>query len=200
MGSWFGGVIDKLVDLRNSILGKLGDLLSGLKEKIDTILAPVIEIREKIISGFRDIAKEIISLPEKIREKVFEIFEYFFIPDKEKMDARFAAVQEKFYFVRQLSDAADTIKTFFNNAGGSSAPVLTIDLSKYKGRFNWGSGVIRMDFSWYAPYKPFVDNVVAGIIWLCFLWNTYRRLPELIRGQGMITNQVLDAAERSRKS
>lgn len=174
-----------MAQLRDSILGKLSELF-----------APLLEIRDNIIQGFLDMVHGIIELPGLIQDKIKELFESFFVPDEELMNERLAQLRSRFAFIDSLAGYGEHILNFLQNASGKKAPSFTIDLSKKTGQFSWGSQVIVVDFAWYAPYKPIVDNVVAGIIWITWLWHMYKRLPEIIHGQGMTTERIIDISTR----
>jgi len=90
----------------------------------------------------------------------------------------------------------ESVIDFLQNASGKKAPVITISLGSYKGSFNYGSGDIVIDFAWYEPYKPMVDNIIAGIIWAVWLWHMYKRIPDIIAGNSMTTASVLRATRK----
>lgn len=49
----------------------------------------------------------------------------------------------------------------------------------------WYSGVVTViDFSWYNNYRDFGDNVICMFCYLGFLWNIFKRLPDIIQGAG----------------
>lgn len=127
------------------------------------------------------------DLPVKIFEPFADVFDKFFIPDAELFNERMAAVTAKFIWVTDVTEYGRYIIGMLQKASGNKPPVITISLSKYAGNFSWGTNDIVIDFSWYAPYKPNVDAILSGIIWINFLWNIFKRLPDIISGSGMIT-------------
>ena len=49
----------------------------------------------------------------------------------------------------------------------------------------WYSGKVTViDFSWYDDYREFGDNVICMFCYLGFLWNIFKRLPDIIQGAG----------------
>ena len=44
-----------------------------------------------------------------------------------------------------------------------------------------------IDLSWYAPYKDQVDGLLSGFLWLGFVWLLIKRLPGIIHGAEMVT-------------
>ena len=43
--------------------------------------------------------------------------------------------------------------------------------------YNYGGEVVALDLSWYAQYKPTVDAIVGGFLWLLFLWALFKKAP-----------------------
>lgn len=43
-----------------------------------------------------------------------------------------------------------------------------------------GTNVNVLDFSWYMPYKAFVDTVILAFVYLGFCWGLYKRLNTLV--------------------
>lgn len=49
----------------------------------------------------------------------------------------------------------------------------------------WYSGVVTViDFSWYDNYREFGDTVICMFCYLGFIWNIFKRLPDIIQGAG----------------
>lgn len=168
-----------------SFFTKIADIWEWSKNTWNSFFEKIAEIRQSIL-----------DIPQRIYEKFVELFELFFVPDEEGMNEKLTALREKFAFIDSISGYGEHLLNFLRSASGTRAPVFTIDLSDYTGNYNWGAAVITIDFSWYAPYKPTVDTLLAGIIWATWLWHTYKRIPELIHGQGMTTAITLDMTNR----
>lgn len=144
---------------------------------------------------FRD--QVILKIPLAIYEKMKTLLDEIFLPDPEKMKARLAHLNERFSFVENLNGFGIHVLKLLQNATGVNAPVVTLNLGSYRGKYGWGeAGKVTIDFSWYAEYKPLVDNLLAGIIWINWLWHTYKRIPEIIHGLGMTTETVIDIGGR----
>ncbi len=56
-----------------------------------------------------------------------------------------------------------------------------------------------MDLSWYSRYKPMGDTIITAFVYGFFIWRFYCRLPELIRGAGIITDNVSRSSKEVRK-
>lgn len=185
VGNWFSS-------LKEAMSNALGEQLSNLKQGFENVKENFISLLKKIA----DLWTEINMLPQRIQEKIKEVFEYFFFPDEERTNQRLDEIRQKFAFVDSISSYGESLMDFLKNASGKKAPVITISLGSYKGSFDYGSGNIVIDFAWYEPYKPMVDNIIAGIIWAVWLWHMYKRIPDIIAGNSMTTASVLRATKK----
>lgn len=64
----------------------------------------------------------------------------------------------------------------------SNTPSLIVHLGNANSDINYGGDVSVLDFSWYAPYKPLVDNIIVIFAWAFFIIIFFRRLPSFIHG------------------
>lgn len=74
----------------------------------------------------------------------------------------------------------------------SAAPSIVIDFSKAKSvyGYNYGGQTEVLDLSWYAEYKPTVDAILSGFLWLLFLWGVFKHAPGIIGGGDLMDNQI----------
>ncbi len=185
VGNWFS-------NLKDTLSSALGEQLSNIKQGFENVKESFVNLLEKMA----ELWAEVNTLPLRIQEKIKELFEYFFVPDEELTNQRLDHIRQKFAFIDSLAGNGESVIDFLQNASGKKAPVITISLGSYKGSFNYGSGDIVIDFAWYEPYKPMVDNIIAGIIWAVWLWHMYKRIPDIIAGNSMTTASVLRATRK----
>lgn len=216
---FWGNLLDKFAELQDAVIGKFKDLLDWaadfrqlffdkIKELIDfgadnwkKFFSWTAEIRQFFLDKFVDLFQKlmdirdyiVVEIPLRIFEKMKELFEYFWVPDQDLMNERLESVRSKFAFVESVTGYGEHLLNFLQNAAGTKAPVVTLNLGAYRGSYGWGkAGTVTIDFSWYAEYKPLVDNLLAGIIWIHWLWNVYKRIPEIIHGYGMTSERSID--------
>lgn len=183
---------DGLKTVWTKITSALGDQLENIKSGFQSMKDNFTSTLEKLA----EVWLEINTLPMRIQEKIQELFEYFFVPDEDLTNQRLEQIREKFAFIDSLAGYGETLVNFLQNASGAQAPVLTIKLGDYAGSFDYGTGTVVIDFAWYVPYKPTVDNIIAGIIWVVWLWHMYKRIPDIIAGNSMTTASVLRATRK----
>ena len=220
---FWGNLFDKVAGLQDAVIGKFQDLLDWtadfrqaffdkIKELIDfgadnwkKFFNWTAEIRQFFLDKFTDLFQKlmdirdyiVVEIPLAIYKKMKSLFEYFFVPDADLMNERLEHINSKFAFVESVTGYGEHLINFLQNAAGTKAPVVTLDLGAYRGAYGWGkAGKVTIDFSWYAEYKPLVDNLLAGIIWVHFLWHAYKRIPEIIHGMGMTADRAIDISGR----
>ncbi len=111
------------------------------------------------------------------------------IPDSEKIDKNVNEIKSYFGFI-------NTIKDVFNSAlgvatGKSVKPSFSVDFSKATGKYGFSKvgKLSGINFDWYAPYKPAVDIIIVAFSYGFFIFNVYKRLPDIIAGVGAVTSK-----------
>lgn len=62
----------------------------------------------------------------------------------------------------------------------TNAPKLTMNVkSKY-----YTGNITVVDLSWYDQYREYGDTIICMFCYLSFLWNIFKRLPDIIQGAG----------------
>ena len=77
-------------------------------------------------------------------------------------------------------------------------PSITVNLSAARSKYNYGDTAICLDMSWYGEYKPYVDTFLSAVLWLTFVWNTFKNLPAIISGvvtAANISTEISKASE-----
>ena len=174
-------------------------MVDTISSGIISVIETVENIRDAILGKIEDVIVSILAIPELISLRIEELLEKFFVPDEEALQEKLDALSARFAFINSINGYGEHLLGFLQSAAGTKAPVFTVDLGDYTGNYNWGSTVITIDFSWYAKYKPLVDNILAGIIWINWLWHMYKRIPELIHGQGMTTAKTIDIVDNMKE-
>ena len=173
----------------NNLKDGLKDLLDSLKNLPSALWALIPAwIQEgltNMVVGLRDILDAVKALPDAIAEamadvitgaltKAFAISDTFIATKVEALTLKYP------YLDTFLALGAD-LKAFFLGLG-TTPPVIYIDLGASEGSYNIGGQEIFMDLSWYARYKPTMDAVIGGFIWLWLAWRVYLAIPGIISG------------------
>lgn len=105
----------------------------------------------------------------------------------------------------QADASGDLSSTGSGLSGGGSgtAPSIVMKLGAAESPYGYvyGGDVQVLDLSWYAKYKPSVDLILSGFLWLLFLWGVMKQAPNIVSGSGMVSNRLddLDIGYRGRK-
>ena len=137
-------------------------MLSGIKESFENVA-------ESIIEGIKNVLIEI------------------FVPSEDFLSEKIEYLKNKFGIVDSIISTIDIFSQFFENVGTGTPPKIEMNFSSAKSKTKYGN-TVTIDFSWYAQFKPTVDTMLSSIIWVMFVWRTFKRLPNIISGAGGDTN------------
>lgn len=147
-----------------------------------------------ILSSVKNIAQNVIALPQTIAEAIKGIF----VPDAALTTEITDAFAAKFSFVPTLHRLGTDLLSI---GPDSKPPVVYIHLEDAEGAIDYGGTTKALDMSWYQRYKEDGDRIIGGFLWLGFLWLLFKRVPAIINGGEMMTEQRedLDDGYRSRR-
>ena len=123
----------------------------------------------------------IVNLPQKFGDTFSEILKDLFIPSDDFIEDKVNQIKSKFSFAYSTIEIIESIQANIQNAE-TEPPVITMNFGNAKSKYNWGGTAYALNFDWYAEYKPFVDSILSGIMWLLFVWRVFVRLPSIING------------------
>ena len=128
-----------------------------------------------------DVKDWALSLPKTIIDAIIAALTAVFVPAAGYWDAKVAALQARFPLFNSILTTGKGFSGFFSGLG-SRPPVIYIDLGSSA---SWvlGGRTIFLDLTWYSNYKPTMDLIIAGFLWLLFAWRFFLRLPGLLRGE-----------------
>lgn len=162
------------------------DNVAKLTEDFSKGITKFFEFVDWFLDGvfMSDFADKFWETNREVWQPVEDAFFEACVPDFELVDAKMAELRSKLGFIDDFMEAGEYLLNFVKNLGTGKPPVFTVSLwaSKYM-----PAQTVTIDLSWYAQFKPAVDLLVAGVIWVNFLLNMYKRLPEIINGVGAVT-------------
>ncbi len=174
--NWF----QNLGDTITSALGALGTKLStGIHSIFDTLHEFATQTFPAMMA---ELGQLISTLPQTIADAVKQTLTDLFVPSPNYWDAKIAACMAAFPLFNSIITTGRGLGGFFSGLG-SRPPVIYIDLGNSA---SWAIGGTQkfLDLTWYAQYKPTVDTILSGFLWLLFAWRFFLRLPGLLRGEG----------------
>lgn len=129
-----------------------------------------------------DVKAWALALPKTITDAIAVALAAAFVPAAGYWDAKIAACMAAFPLFNSIITTGHGLGGFFSGLG-SRPPVIYIDLGNSASLAIGGTQKF-LDLTWYAQYKPTVDTILSGFLWLLFAWRFFLRLPGLLRGEG----------------
>lgn len=115
-----------------------------------------------------------------IIDLLVDAIKFLFVPGQENIDALVNCVKEKFSFATTIIDNVSGLKDML--LGVDSVPTFSVHVNSTK--FTNEQYLKIIDFSWYEPYKPYGDKVIASFVYVFALWRLFLSLPNIISGIG----------------
>ena len=166
-----------------------GTFLNGLKETMSGLFAGVTSgidsFKETVSASFAQSITKVESIPEEVSGAIAGVLADVFIPADDYFDNHFNALTTEYSFANSIAMTGMDLKDFFSDLG-SVPPVIRINFSESKGRYNWGNDMVLIDFSFYEPYKPTMDAILSAFLWLWFCWRVVLSLPGIMGGASAI--------------
>ena len=122
----------------------------------------------------------VIESLESIPDSVTNLLSSAFAPDTDAISDAFKEVQKNFGFIGDFRVLANGLIN------------MTLEPHDYIIVYNWDKAHNKYDqrdsykisFSWYAPYKEYVDAIFIAFVYIFFVWRIFIKLASIIRGTG----------------
>lgn len=169
------------------IFGKIKELPGTLANIWESIKGIPAAIAEKIGAFFttlwgwlQSIIDAITALPAAIAEKIGALFK----PDEALLTEITDTFKGKFGFFSTLKQFGSDL---FGMTPETEPHVIWVHLENAKSKFgyNYGEKQKIFDMTWYQKYKPSVDGLLSGFLWLGYLWLLFKRAPSILNGMQM---------------
>lgn len=176
--SWIAKGLSDVINFLKSIISGVGNLATSLGELFGSLFT-------NLDNGFTnsDISMKnfFAGIPEffsNFWENFVNFLKGLFIPSEERLTAISDSVKSKFGFVDSIKISIDTIKDNITGTDSKAIINVTTKPTKYTDEMK----VKIIDFSWYAPFKPYGDLVITGFCYAMFIWRLFMKLPGIIHG------------------
>lgn len=147
----------------------------------DEINAAISNLPNAFTAHVQNILSAIAAVPQAIIAGIQTVLQNLFVPDPEFIPNKVEALKAEYKFLDPMLGTGEDLKLFFQNIG-SQPPIIWIDLGAGTGWHPMGGKVKFIDLTWYAQYKPTVDPIVGGFIWLWVAWRLFKGIPGLLSG------------------
>lgn len=122
-----------------------------------------------------------------------------FIPSDGFFGKKIDSLRSEFGFASSVMDTVKTFNNFFTQINFDEPPSITIDLNSTNSKYDYGTTAKAIDLKWYAKYKPTVDVLLSSFIWVVFIFNTWKDLPNIINGVGSGGHAVAEIQKKGRE-
>lgn len=193
------GISVSIPDLSNvvSALGSLELISSNQLQGILDLESPLgaietaVEGIETAVEGIGTAVGSITdSITDSVTTPITETLTALFVPD-----------------MNVLGEGIDSLKSnfgFVNDFRGIAAKVMALNIGEhdYITVYNWNKegnkydkrDSYRISFSWYEPYRKYVNAIIIAFVYFIFAWRIFIKLPGIINGAagGIATVYGLD--------
>lgn len=88
----------------------------------------------------------------------------------------------------------DGIQNLYSNISGAT-PTASLNVNLLPVKF-YGASVpaktIKIDFSWYAPYRDTSLSLWRFFLWIGYLYVLFKQIPSILQGFGLITDHRIE--------
>lgn len=163
------------------------DVVTAVTVTIPTFLGDIADAISEFFTvtfpaWIADVKAWAVALPATITQAIVAALTAVFVPAAGYWDAKVAACTAAFPLFNSIIATGHGLSGFLSGLG-TRPPVIYIDLGSSTSWF-LGGRQIFLDLTWYSQYKPTMDLVISGFLWLLFAWRFFLRLPGLLRGEG----------------
>lgn len=138
-----------------------------------------------IWEAIKGIWESIKGLGKSIIDGIIGGLQSLFLPSEDSLNSFSGEVDEKLPIINDVQELGDQFVAAIENpaqAVNDLRMTTVVDLGQGGGQIAGNAQINLLDVSWYLEYKPLVDDVIVGFVWLVFLWNLFGQLPNIIHG------------------
>lgn len=161
---------------------KLGNWFSDLGDKIGNWFS---DLWTNIDSGLRTLSSNLVGGITDFSDKLDNVFKENDEKNNDNADNGSAIINENTSTIKSKFSFVDNIKNNVNDMVDTITDNTRVPKFQVNVNSKWYTGTVTVvDFSWYDNYREFGDNVICIFCYLGFLWNIFKRLPDIIQGAG----------------
>ena len=179
---WLGELIKEWIkwlgELIKEWLKWLGEIIQLLPDAIAYYLKLMVQW---LVEAFKPLFQKLAEWLQPLMDYLLDGLTKLFVPEEGYFDSKINELRQQFSLFDSILALLYDLKAFLVSLG-SVPPVIYIPLSSATGEWYWGNRMVFVDFSWYAPYKSTMDNILSGLLWLWFAWRIVLSLPGIMQG------------------
>lgn len=164
-------------------------ILASILDVITSIPTKIIDFLTTILNTIIDLLTSVVDFINNFFSNLLEFLKNLFIPSSDFIEEQKEKLTSSFAFVDEVKTLFSDLYYMMNSNYPVKAPELNIDLSKIESKYYKLEGTVNfLDFSWFARYKPYSDNIISAFIIFFLFFNIFKNLPSIINGMSAIEN------------
>lgn len=156
----------------------LGEIIQLLPDAIAYYLKLMVQW---LVEAFKPLFQKLAEWLQPLMDYLLEGLKKLFVPKDGYFDEKINELRQSFPLFDSILALLFDLKSFLLSLG-ATPPVIYANLSSADGSIYWGPNTVFVDMSWYAAYKPAMDSVLSGLLWLWFAWRMVLNLPGIMNG------------------
>ena len=181
-------VVTKIDAMKTAIVTVTAEKIADIVTKVEAMKTAIVTVTTEKIA---DVVTKIETLPALINALITVTIKELFLPNANNLQMKFDTVKDKFLFITDVKTLFNTV-TDYLLSGTSQIPQITVNLNNAEGSYNYGNTALVLDLSWYTRYKDTVDKLIIAFCYLSFIFLVFKRIPEIISGNGAYTEMQPD--------
>lgn len=196
----FQNVIKQYFESANLYLTQIRDALRILQDLYypNTRLAPLTDFKYDIKAGwhsfwstfrYKKFDEVLLDVHNKIQDEVNPLSE----KNKGEFDSNIEKLKSD-TAVGSALELKDGIQNLYSNISGAT-PTASLNVNLLPVKF-YGASVpaktIKIDFSWYAPYRDTSLSLWRFFLWIGYLYVLFKQIPSILQGFGLITDHRIE--------
>lgn len=175
--SWFQKIIKGIEELPS----KFESWITDCKTAIEELPSKFADWFNSIIEKLSSIWETLKSIPQAILDGFRQLLSDLFMPSSDFIPNKVEALHQKYPYLDTFQNLGTSLKDYLIGLG-VSPPIIYIDLGAARNSYVWGGKQIFIDLTWYAEYKPTMDFIISGFLWLWFAFRLWQSAPGIIQG------------------
>ena len=175
--SWFR----RIIELLEEILERFKTWVADWKTAIEELPSKFAKWFDNICETLGNIWEWCQNLVSSLIDALNQLLVDLFAPSVDFIANKVNSLIGKYTYLEPMLTLGDHLKVYFAGLG-TEPPIIYIDLGAATGSYYFGGRTVFVDLTWYEQYKPTMDAIIAGFLWLWVAWRLFQSVPGIIQG------------------
>ena len=158
---------------------------------VDEIVAGAESVPDSGSLTLSDVVASITAIPKAIGDVISNVLTSAFAVSDTFIATKVNDLTNKYPYLDVFFALGADLKSFFFSLG-TKPPIIYLDLGAADGLIPWGEDRVKfLDLTWYSAYKPVMDSILGGFLWLWLAWRIFLTIPGLINGTSGVAGRMI---------